>query len=129
MPPTVTDIVTVDHGVAFGLEQLDKLRFALVNQVEFIKLVVLRDGPILPILLELVKVAVGPTHDDLEYVVQAAQRDRTRNLNSSPDWWFDVHERDLQLVERRRCLLGGHTDILQCLGELLLRCSKASLLV
>jgi hypothetical protein len=71
----------------------------------------LRFTPILAVPLELVKVAVGPTHDHLECAVKATQLHGTRDLNHTPIQWSDFGQRDLQTVDWRRCLLGGHKDI------------------
>ena len=54
VPPVVAEIVNIEHGLSFDLKQFGKLRSALVYQVEFIKVVVLWDAPILAVLLELV---------------------------------------------------------------------------
>jgi hypothetical protein len=43
--------------------------------------------------------------------VEAAHFDGTGNLDCTPDRWLDADQRDLQLVDGRRCLLGGHRDI------------------
>jgi hypothetical protein len=61
VPPVVAEVVLVGHRVAFGLQDLGKLRFALVGQIELIELIPLRDAPILAVPLELVKMAVRPT--------------------------------------------------------------------
>jgi hypothetical protein len=102
---------TLGHGVAFCPQNLGKPRFAFVDQVEFVKLIVLGHAPILSIHLELVKVAVGPAHHDLECVVQTAEENRARNMNLPPDQWFNAEEREPQLVGGRRCLCRRHKDI------------------
>ena len=48
---------------------------AFVDQIEFIELIPLRHTPILPVLLELMKMRIRPAHDHLECAVEATQFD------------------------------------------------------
>jgi hypothetical protein len=50
-----------------------------------------------PVLLELVQVAIGPAHARLKSVVKTAKQRRARHPASSPDWWLNIEELDLQL--------------------------------
>jgi len=60
------------------------LRFAFVDQIKFIELIH-PAHPILPVLLELMKMRIRPAHDHLECAVQATQFDGTRNLEHAPN--------------------------------------------
>ena len=81
MPPIVAKIVHVNHRVAFGPEHLADRNLALVNDLDIVlKLPVLRITPILAVLLELVKVAVGPPHHGLNGVMETAEWHCARHL-------------------------------------------------
>ena len=108
--PIVAEVVLVDHAVAFLLEHACQLRLAFVDQIEFVKLIPLRDAPVLAVLLELVEMAVGPAHDRLDRTVETAQSEGTQGLNTPPYWRIDVLEGDLQLVDGGR-RLRAHKDI------------------
>jgi hypothetical protein len=100
MPPIITEIVDVDHRVAFGLENLAKRNPAFVNYLDVaIKPIIIGHAPVLAILLKLVKVAVRPAENRLESVVEAAQGNCARHLHPPPDGRFDAKERDLQFVD------------------------------
>src|SRR6266852_4392362 len=75
-----------------------------VEWSEVVELIVFRHSPVLAVLLELMKMAVGPAHDDLEGAVEAAQFDGTGNLDAPPDGRVNIDQRDLELVDGRRCL-------------------------
>ena len=73
MPPVVTEIVHVGHGVAFGPQNPADRHPAFVDDLDVVlKNVVIRHSPILAVLLKLVQMAVRPTEDGLERVVEAA---------------------------------------------------------
>jgi hypothetical protein len=95
-----------------SLEQFDELDFAFANQF-----VILRDAPKLSALLEVVKVAAGPTEHSLKRVIQTAEQHRSRNLNSSPDRWLNLDERNLQPVNGRRCLGRRYMDVVEGLQD------------
>src|SRR5271165_698283 len=63
------------------------------------------------VVLKTVKVAVAPSEDCLESVVQAAKQDRARDFDSSPDRWSNFFERDPELERGWRCLGRGHRNI------------------
>src|ERR1035437_487720 len=109
MPPVVTEIVHVNHRVAFGQEHLGDRHPPFVDHVDIaIKSIIIGYSPILAVLLKLVKVAVGPVHDDLNCVVEAAKEERARHLDSPPDGRFDFEQGNLQFVDGRLGLGGGH---------------------
>ena len=54
---------------------------------------------------------IRPTHDSLNGVMQAAEQDCGRNLDLSPDRRLDSEERDSELKDGRRPLLGRHKTI------------------
>jgi hypothetical protein len=56
--------------------------------------------------------AVGPTENRLESVVQTAERNRARHLDAPPDGRVDAEESDLQLVDGGFGFCGGHKRIL-----------------
>ena len=66
-------------------------------------------------------VAVGPSHDDLEHVMQSGELDVVRHMEPPPDGWLAPHERDLELagvqVLSERLLPSGsdHGDM-ECMG-------------
>ena len=75
MPPIVAKVVHVDQRVAFGQKQFGNRHFTFVNDLDItVKSIIIRHAPILAVLLKLVKVAVGPTENRLESVVETAQR-------------------------------------------------------
>src|ERR1035437_8117896 len=118
MPPVVSEIVLVDHRVAFSVKHVAQCNATVVNHVVFFVFVQLNDAPVVTVLLELVKVAVRPAHNHLECAVKAAQLEGTGYLDHTPDRWVDSKERDLQSIDGRRCLLGGHTNIVHGFGAL-----------
>jgi hypothetical protein len=72
---------------------------------------VLGNAAVLAVLLELVKVAIGPAHHDLEHIMKAAEPDRARDPDESQDRREDLLEGDLELVDGRcgwSSFLGWH---------------------
>ena len=65
--PVVAEVINVGDRVAFGPEHLRELSSALVDQVEFVKLIPLWDAPILAVLLPLVEMAVRSTPSRSEW--------------------------------------------------------------
>src|ERR1017187_6818739 len=119
MPPIVAKVVDVHHRLAFGQKQFGNRHYTFVNDLDItVKSVIIWHAPILAVLLKLVKMAVGPTEDGLESVVEAAQGYRTRNLDSPPNGRFDVEERDLQFVDGWFGFCGRHQTILSSRFEL-----------
>ena len=117
MPPVVSEIVLVDHRVAFSVKHVAQRNAAVVNHVVFFVFVQLNDAPVFTVPLELVKVAVRPAHYHLECAVKAAQLEGTGHLDHTPDRWLNADERDLQSIDGRRCLLRWHTNIVPDLGN------------
>ena len=105
VPPVVAKIVGVGHRVTFPQEHLPQRHLALI--IPIFKFLIGHTS-ILAILLKLVQMAVGPTEDGLESVMEAAQGHRTRNQDAPPDWRLDAKQGDLQLVDRWLDLGGGH---------------------
>ena len=109
MPPIVAKVVHVDHRFAFGPQNTADRQPAFVNDLDIsLKSIIIRHAPIQPILFPLVQVAVSPTENRLESVVEAAQGYRAWNLDTPPDGWLDAKKRDLQFVDGRLNLRGGH---------------------
>ena len=91
MPPVVAKVVDVHHRFAFGFQNPADRHPAFVNDLDIsLKSIIIRHAPIQPILFPLVQVAIGPAENGLESVVEAAQRYRARDLDSSPNGRFDV---------------------------------------
>jgi hypothetical protein len=111
MPPVVSEIVLVDHRVAFSVKHVAQRNAAVVNHVVFFVFVQLNDAPVFTVLLELVKVAVRPAHYHLKGAVKAAQLEGTGHLDHTPDRWLNADERDFQSIDGWRCLLRGHRNI------------------
>ena len=111
MPPIVAKVVDVHHRLAFGQKQFGNRHYTFVNDLDITaKSIIIRHAPILAVLLKLVKVAVRPAEDRLESVVEAAQRHRARNLDSSPSGRFNFEQCDLQSVDGGLRLGGGHKE-------------------
>ena len=71
MPPIIAEVVGVAHRVAFGLQNPADRNPAFVNYLDVaIKPIIVGHAPILAVLLKLVQVAVRPTEDRLESVVE-----------------------------------------------------------
>src|ERR1039458_3500513 len=109
MPPVVAKVVHVNHRVAFGQKESGDRHLTFVNYLDItVKSIINRHAPVLAFLLKLVKMAVGPTEDRLESVVEAAQGYRTWNLDSSPNRRVDFEERDLHFVDGWPGFCGRH---------------------
>jgi hypothetical protein len=67
MPPIVPKVVDVHHRIAFAQEHLPNGHPAFVNDFDVIlEPVIVGYAPILAVFLELVEMAVGPSHERLE---------------------------------------------------------------
>ena len=96
MPPIVAKVVHVNHRVAFGFHNPADRHPAFVNDLDItVKSIIIRHAPILAVLLKLVQVAVSPTENRLESVMEAAQGYRARDLDSPPNRKVDFEQRDL----------------------------------
>src|ERR1019366_9889870 len=51
---------------------------------------------------------IGPAEDCLDSIMEAAEANRARDLDTPPDWRLDAEEGDFQLVDRGLELGGGH---------------------
>src|ERR1017187_4162104 len=69
MPPVASEIVLVDHRVAFSVKHVAQRN------------------------------AVRPAHYHLECAVKAAQLEGTGHLDHTPDRWLNADERDLQSID------------------------------
>src|SRR5579872_4433032 len=80
MRPRIPEIVKIAQGVAFHLEHVADRHRVLIKQFEIAEFIVFGYAPTTAVLLELVKVTIGPAHHNLQGAVKAAQFQRTRYL-------------------------------------------------
>ena len=111
--PVVAEVVEVKQRVAFGLQQPVERDAVGVDDLDTILFkFIVRYTVAGAVFLELVEMAVGPPHHDLEDVVKAVQPHSGRNPNAPPNRRTDVLKGDLELIhQRRRRALGWHTTI------------------
>ena len=101
MLPVIAEIILVFERIAFALKHRGNRCFPLIDQVELIELIPLGHSPILAVFLELMEVAIGPTHRDLDSAVKATEAERSTNFKSPPNRGVDVEEGHLELVNKR----------------------------
>jgi hypothetical protein len=99
MLPIVTEIVLVGEGVAFLLENTIQPHAALIQHFDVVIFIEIGVAPDLSVLLQLMKMRVGPSKNCLEGIMQTTQQNLARHLNASPNWWLDPEQGHLQFVD------------------------------